>query len=173
MSFFHALSRFFSFAQAVNLSNCQIAWPNFICHMAELLSYTSIQCSKICWLRLCRRRVRQTFLTSARGAAIGKTDNTTVLSRCGYLVKFIFCLGLVWSKDGRKPIHHFPSLVCTETVYTFVEKWWHMLCCWTKALSFSTKMTTNILLCQIDFLIICNLFWSNHFLIRFCFSEIY
>ena len=27
------------------------------------------------------------------------------------LMKFIFCLGLVWSMDGQKPMHHFPTLV--------------------------------------------------------------
>ena len=30
-------------------------------------------------------------------------------------MKFIFYL-------GQKPIHHFPTLVCTEAVSTFVEK---------------------------------------------------
>ena len=45
-------------------------------------------------------------------------------------MKFIFCLGLVSSMDGQKTIHHFPTLVYTEAVYTFVEKNDVMLCYW-------------------------------------------
>ena len=83
--------------------------------------------------------------------------------RC-WLMKFIFCLGLVWSMDGQKPIHHFPTQVYTEVVdkmmlYVMLlnERLWHF---------FLQKKTKKILWCQIDFLIICILFWSNHFLIR-------
>ena len=35
------------------------------------------------------------------------------------------------------------------------------------------KKDQKILWCQIDFLIICYLFRSNHFLIRFCFSRLF
>ena len=76
------------------------------------------------------------------------------------LMKFIFCLGLVWSMDGQKPIHHFPTLVGTEAVSTFVEK---MMSYWTKG---STKKDQQIYGAKLNFLIISNLFRSNHFLIR-------
>ena len=84
------------------------------------------------------------------------------------VMKFIFCLGLVWSMDGQKPIHHFPTLVYTEAVSTFVEKMMSYVMLLNERLwhFFYKKRPKKNLWCQIDFLIICNLFWSNHFLIR-------
>ena len=111
----------------IPLLPCSSSYKSFIKTSNDLIinwQNSKHRCTSLAWLActLCVYHHRSSI--QHLGRAVGRYENPggRASSNVVGIMEFIFCLGQVWSMDDQKPIPHFPTLVYTVAVSTFVEK---------------------------------------------------